>query len=71
VISPQEVDYSLAILLPRTTCQRIIKSTITISHYDNIVGNGSTNISHNGVVAHGNIKGHGLSNEKNAYFDNV
>jgi len=28
------------------------------------VGNGSTNISHNGAVAHENVKGHRLSREK-------
>jgi len=31
-----------------------------------IVSNGSTNISHNGAVAHGNVKGRRLSKERNA-----
>jgi len=60
VISPLEVDYSFAILPSRTTS----------SPYNN-VGNGSTNISLNGAVTHGNVKGHRHSKEINACCDDV
>jgi len=74
MISPPKVDYGFSVLPSRTTSSAY--NNINIHHvapwqHACIVGIGSANISHNGAVAQGNVKGRRLSKGRNACFDDV